>query len=46
MLFWSLRRVTNLYTTKRYVHLSDSYLMESMNAYWADREGGVSHETM
>ena len=36
----------NLYTTKRYVHLSDSYLMESMNAYWADREGGVSHETM
>lgn len=36
----------NLYTTKRYVHLSDAYLMENMNTYWADREGGVSHETL
>ena len=36
----------NLYTTKRYVHLSDAYLVENMNAYWACREGGVFHETM
>ena len=34
----------NLYTTKRYVHLSDRYLMEKMNAYWAGREGGVPDE--
>lgn len=35
----------NLYTTKRYVHLSDRYLMENMHKYWADREGGASRET-
>ncbi len=35
----------NLYTTKRYVHLSDTYLVQNMNAYWANREGGASYET-
>lgn len=35
----------NLYTTKRYVHLSDSYLVQNLNDYWAEREGGGSHET-
>ena len=35
----------NLYTTKRYVHLSDNYLAENMSAYWSKREGGVFHET-
>ncbi|MBO5154682.1 MAG: tyrosine-type recombinase/integrase [Eubacterium sp.] len=34
----------NLYTTKRYVHLSDEYLMESMNRYWSDRERGDRYE--
>ena len=34
----------NLYTTKRYVHLSEEYLMESMNRYWADREEGDRYE--
>lgn len=36
----------NLYTTKRYVHMSEQYLMEHMSEYWADREGGVSDETL
>lgn len=36
----------NLYTTKRYVHLSERFLTENMNAYWAKREGGAFDETI
>lgn len=32
----------HLHTTKRYVHLSDRYLVEKMNDYWSSREGGES----
>lgn len=35
----------HLHTTKRYVHLSEEYLTESMNRYWTDREEGDSHAT-
>lgn len=36
----------HLHTTRRYVHLSDKYLMERMHRYWMDREEGDSHETI
>lgn len=36
----------NLYTTRRYVHLSENYLMKTMSAYWEKREGGASGETV
>ena len=33
-----------LYTTRRYLHMSDSYLMECMSRYWAVQEGGNAYE--
>lgn len=34
----------HLYTTKRYVHLSDRYVMEHLADYWDQWKGGVFHE--
>lgn len=33
-----------LYTTKQYLHMSDSYLMDCMSRYWAKQEGGILYE--
>lgn len=34
----------NLYTTKRYLHMSDAYLSESLSRYWEKQEGGSVYE--
>lgn len=34
----------NLYTTKRYLHMSDAYLQENLSRYWEKQEGGTMYE--
>lgn len=34
----------HLYTTKRYVHLSDRYVMAQLTDYWEQWKGGVDHD--
>lgn len=33
-----------LYTTRRYLHMSDAYLMDCLSGYWAKQEEGRVHE--